>query len=159
MTVTVQSSAASAVAVRCDGRDGMPGLALKLAPREQVLINGVVVENGPRRTQIVIMTEDAAILRLREALSAEDVIGPASRAYFAAQQALSDPLVGSSMMAEVAQHLDTLKNLNTSENTSKIVDNARRALEASNYYRTMRVLKPLVEAEASKSERAAPHTD
>jgi len=31
----------------------MAGLALKLAPKERVLINGVVVENGPRRAQLL----------------------------------------------------------------------------------------------------------
>ncbi len=127
----------------------MPGLALKLAPREQVLINGVVVENGPRRTQIVIMTEDAAILRLREALSAEDVIGPASRTYFAAQQALSDPSVGSSMMGEITQHLDALERDGAGASNASVIEGARTALQASNYYRIMRLLKPLVEAEAN----------
>ena len=34
----------------------MSGLVLKLGPRERVLVNGVVVENGDRRTKLHILT-------------------------------------------------------------------------------------------------------
>ncbi len=128
----------------------MPGLALKLAPREQVLINGVVVENGPRRTQIVIRSEDAAVLRLREALDEAEVIGPASRAYYAAQKALEgqtavpgEPLdIGAALDALVAQYHD--------ETRQRRVGEARRACHEGNFYRAMRSLKPCVEEERAR---------
>lgn len=34
----------------------MTGLVLKLAPKERVLINGAVIENGDRRSRLAIMT-------------------------------------------------------------------------------------------------------
>ena len=37
----------------------MSGLVLKLAPRERVLINGAVIENGERRSRLAIMTPNA----------------------------------------------------------------------------------------------------
>lgn len=43
----------------------MSGLILKLSPKERVLINGAVIENGDRRSRLAIMTPDANILRLR----------------------------------------------------------------------------------------------
>jgi len=61
----------------------MSGLALKLAPKERVLINGVVVENGPRRAQLLIKTDNASVLRLRDALDKADVVGPASHSRIA----------------------------------------------------------------------------
>ena len=67
----------------------MSGLALKLAPKERVLINGVVVENGPRRAQLLIKTDNASVLRLRDALDEADVVGPASQAYFTAQRCVA----------------------------------------------------------------------
>jgi len=67
----------------------MAGLALKLAPKERVLINGVVVENGPRRAQLLIKTDNAAVLRLRDALDQSDVVGPASEAYYTAQRSVA----------------------------------------------------------------------
>ena len=45
----------------------MSGLVLKLAPKERVLINGAVIENGDRRTRVAILTPNANILRLKDA--------------------------------------------------------------------------------------------
>ena len=46
----------------------MSGLILKLAPHERVLINGAVIENGERRSRLSIVTPNAHILRLRDAI-------------------------------------------------------------------------------------------
>ena len=54
----------------------MSGLVLKLSPKERVLINGVVIENGDRRSRLAIMTPDANILRLRDAIHPEDARRP-----------------------------------------------------------------------------------
>lgn len=43
----------------------MTRLVLKLAPRERILINGVLVENGNRTNRLCVVTPDTAILRLR----------------------------------------------------------------------------------------------
>ena len=47
----------------------MSGLVLKLSPKERVLINGAVIENGDRRSRLSIMTPGANILRLRDAIA------------------------------------------------------------------------------------------
>ena len=125
----------------------MPGLALKLAPREQVLINGVIVENGPRRTQIVIRSEDAAILRMREALNETEVIGPASRAYFAAQKSLEGEVSRAGTANTVEEALDALATCRSDDMHRHAVGEARRACAEGNFYRAMRCLKPCVEQE------------
>ena len=130
----------------------MPGLALKLAPREQVLINGVVVENGPRRTQIVIRSEDAAVLRLREALDEADVIGPASRAYFAAQKALEGEVARAGGPLDIGLALDVLAAGYHDDVHQRIVGEARRACIDGNFYRAMRCLKPCVEEERERAD-------
>jgi len=129
----------------------MPGLALKLAPREQVLINGVIVENGPRRTQIVIRSEDAAILRLREALDESDVIGPATRAYYAAQKALEGEMSKPGEANDIGPALDALVALFHDEARQRMVGEARRACTEGNFYRAMRCLKPCVEDEQARA--------
>lgn len=57
----------------------MSGLVLKLSPKERVLINGVVVENGDRRSRLAIMTPEANILRLRDAIHPEEAKTPVRR--------------------------------------------------------------------------------
>lgn len=129
----------------------MSGLALKLAPREQVLINGVIVENGPRRTQIVIRTDDASILRLREALSESDVIGPATRAYYAAQKALEGQVSRPEAAYDLDLALDALAASFDDDARRQTVGEARNACLAGNFYRAMRCLKSCVEDEQARA--------
>lgn len=58
----------------------MPGLVLKLAPNERIYINGAIVENGARRTELALPTPDTEILRERDIIdcaSATDTLGAA----------------------------------------------------------------------------------
>ncbi|MFT4960871.1 MAG: flagellar protein FlbT, partial [Paracoccaceae bacterium] len=72
----------------------MAGLVLKLGPRERVLINGAVIENGDRRSRLSIVSPDANILRLRDAIHPNEATTPVRRVCYAAQLILtgdSDP--------------------------------------------------------------------
>jgi len=120
----------------------MSGLALKLAPKERVLINGVVVENGPRRAQLLIKTDNASVLRLRDALDEADVVGPASEAYFTAQRC-----VAGEISAEEADQLLTPALSELSKLDVDAVEKAKRSLTDGNLYRVMRALKPMLETE------------
>ncbi len=67
----------------------MSGLVLKLGPNERVLINGAVIENGDRRSRLAIMTPNANILRLRDAIHPEEANTPVRRVCYIAQLVLS----------------------------------------------------------------------
>ena len=67
----------------------MSGLVLKLSPKERVLINGAVIENGDRRSRLSIVTPNANILRLRDAIHPEEVNTPVRRVCYIAQLVLS----------------------------------------------------------------------
>jgi len=73
----------------------MTGLVLKLAPKERVLINGAVIENGDRRSRLAIMTPNAHILRLRDAIHPEEVNTPVRRVCYVVQLVLSGDAVPS----------------------------------------------------------------
>lgn len=120
----------------------MSGLALKLAPKERVLINGVVVENGPRRAQLLIKTDNAAVLRLRDALDEADIVGPASKAYFTAQRC-----VAGEISADEAINALTPALFDLSAYDSDAVEKVKQFLIDGNLYRVMRALKPMLELE------------
>ena len=67
----------------------MSGLVLKLGPNERVLVNGVVIENGDRRTRMNILTPNAKILRLRDALHPSEATTPFRRVCYILQLILS----------------------------------------------------------------------
>ena len=83
----------------------MAGLILKLRPNEQLLINGVVVENGDRRAMLRVRTEGANILRLRDAMRPEDATTPTKRAYYAAQLAIAGELTPAQAQVLIEQAL------------------------------------------------------
>jgi len=67
----------------------MSGLVLKLNPKERVLVNGAVIENGDRRSRISILTPHANILRLRDAIRPDEANTPVRRVCYVAQLVLS----------------------------------------------------------------------
>ena len=67
----------------------MTGLVLKLGPHERVLINGAVIENGDKRSKLAIMTPNASILRLRDAIHPEEATTPVRRVCYSAELVLS----------------------------------------------------------------------
>lgn len=67
----------------------MSGLVLKLSPKERVLLNGAVIENGDKRSKFSIVTPNAKILRLKDALHPNEVNSPVSHACYTTQLVLS----------------------------------------------------------------------
>jgi flagellar protein FlbT len=56
-------------------------LKLSLKPHEKFVLNGAVLQNGDRRTNLVIQNK-ASILRERDILQSEDATTPVKRIYF-----------------------------------------------------------------------------
>lgn len=56
-------------------------LKLSLKPGERFVLNGAVVENGERRSTLVLQNR-AAVLREKDIMQAEDAATPARRVYF-----------------------------------------------------------------------------
>ena len=125
----------------------MAGLALKLAPKEQVLINGVIVENGPKRAQLLIKTDNASVLRLRDALDSADVIGPASEAYFVAQRCVAGEISSDEAGKILTPLLQKLSAIDSGEACTGAVQTAQHNLNDNNLYRVMRCLRPMVDQE------------
>ncbi len=126
----------------------MAGLVLKLAPRERVLINGVVMENGDRKTVLKVMTPDAAILRLRDALHPEQAVTPVTRAYYTAQLCVAGTADPEQARAELAAMLSSLAHVFAPLAEGRAVEDARAQLDKGRFYSVMRSLKPLIEVEA-----------
>jgi flagellar protein FlbT len=56
-------------------------LKISLKPGERFVLNGAVVENGDRRSTLVLQNR-ASVLREKDILQAEDVTSPAKHIYF-----------------------------------------------------------------------------
>ena len=130
----------------------MPGLILKLRPHEELMINGVVVENGGRKAWLRVKTEGAHILRLRDALCAEEADTPLARAYYIAQRAVAGQLSNRAAAAQLHRALDGL-----GERAQDVRDMIADPVAEGDFYRAMRTLGALMAQEsAAPGETNAP---
>ena len=125
----------------------MGGLVLKLAPKERVLINGVVVENGDRRSRFSIMTPDANVLRLRDAIHPDEVNTPVRRVCYAAQLVLSGDMEPGDARQQLLRRVEELSQVFTDADSRKVLAAATDALLGEQYYKCLKSLRALLPRE------------
>jgi flagellar biosynthesis repressor protein FlbT len=125
----------------------MSGLILKLAPHERVLINGAVIENGDRRCRFSIVTPNANILRLRDAIHPEEVRTPVRRVCYVAQLVLSGDAAPDEAGPQLLRGIEQLSQVLTDEDSQGKLALATRAALDGNFYPAMRHLRALLPRE------------
>ena len=123
------------------------GLVLRLRPHEKFLVNGVVIENGDRRARLRVKTNDAHILRIRDALHPDDANTPAKRLYYAAQLVVTGEADPEKAKEEIVPALETLR---AAFGDRLCVDELNEALEearAGRFYNVMRRLARVIPQE------------
>ncbi|MEX0306136.1 MAG: flagellar biosynthesis repressor FlbT [Ruegeria sp.] len=125
----------------------MGGLVLKLAPKERVLINGVVIENGDRRSRFSIMTPQANVLRLRDAIHPEEVNTPVRRVCYAAQLVLSGDTEPDHARQQLLRRVEELSQVFTDADSRRVLADATEALVAEQYYKCLKALRSLLPRE------------
>ena len=125
----------------------MPGLILKLRAHEQILVNGVVMQNGDRNARLIIKTPDAKILRLRDAIHPDEATTPVRRVCYIAQLAVagdSDTAeVSSQLTSGIGQLRDALQGVEGAEHLDKAMD----AVQDENFYGALKHLRKLLPLE------------
>jgi len=125
----------------------MSGLVLKLAPKERVLINGVVIENGDRRSRFSIMTPQANVLRLRDAIHPDEVTTPVRRVCYAAQLVLSGDMEPDHARQQLLRRVEELSQVFTDSDSRRVLSEATEALMAEQYYKCLKSLRSLLPRE------------
>jgi flagellar protein FlbT len=125
----------------------MSGLVLKLSPKERVLINGAVIENGDRRSRLAIMTPDANILRLRDAIHPEDAKTPVRRVCFAVQMVLSGDSDPDEVHLSLLRQIEELSQVFTDADSRKVLGEATTGVIDRMHYRTLKALRSLLPRE------------
>lgn len=126
----------------------MSGLVLKLGPHERVLINGVVIENGDRRTRLAIKTPGANILRLRDAIHPEEANTPVRRVCYIAQMVLSGDAEAAQGRRQLLSGVEQLSQVLTDYDSRNLLTQATAAVLKGNYYAALKSLRSLLPREA-----------
>ncbi len=125
----------------------MTGLVLKLGPHERVLINGAVVENGEKRSRIAIMTPNANILRLRDAIHPEEVNTPVRRVCYIAQLVLSGDANPAETRLQLLRGIEQLSQALTDYDSRTQLALASRAVLEDQHYQALKALRSLLPRE------------
>lgn len=125
------------------------GLVLRLRPHEKVLVNGVMLENGDRRARLRVRTNDANILRFRDAIHPDDVNTPAKRLYYLAQLVVAGDAGCEEARAELVPALQALRDAFGGKVGCDALDAAIAAAGEGKFYNVMRQLARVLPLEAA----------
>jgi flagellar protein FlbT len=133
----------------------MSGLVLKLAPKERVLINGAVVENGDKRSRLSIVTPQANILRLRDALHPEEATTPVRRVCYSAQLVLSGDATAEDARLPLLRHIEELSQILMDSDSREHLALATQAVIDGQFYQCLKALRNLLPREDRLLARVA----
>jgi len=125
----------------------MTGLVLKLGPRERILINGAVIENGDRRSRVNILTPNANILRLRDAIHPDEATTPVKRVCYIAQLVLSGDAEPAEARRQLIRGIEQLSQVLTDHDSRTLLATATKEVEADRFYQALRALRGLLPRE------------
>ncbi len=125
----------------------MSGLVLKLGPHERVLINGAVIENGEKRSRLAVVTPNAHILRLRDAIHPEEVNTPVRRVCYIAQLVLSGDADPAEARMQLLRGIEQLSQVLTDPDSRQQLTSATAAVLADQHYQALKALRSLLPRE------------
>ena len=125
----------------------MSGLVLKLSPKERVLINGAVIENGDRRSRLSIVTPNANILRLRDAIHPETANTPVRRVWYIAQLVWSGDIMKDEARLPLLRGIEQLSQVLTDDDSRDLLSKSTSAVLDDQHYLALKQLRALLPRE------------
>lgn len=125
----------------------MPGLVLKLRPSERFMINGVVLQNGEKRSNIVVVSNDVNVLRLRDAIHPEDVKTPVSRVCYIAQLVLAGEADPVEAKHQLLRGIEQLSQVFKDSDSRSILSKATESVAEEKFYHALKHLRALMSRE------------
>lgn len=123
----------------------MSGLSLNLAPKERFLINGAVIEAGPRRSRITVVTPNTRVLRMKDAIHPDCAQTPLGRICYTLQLVLT----GDSKLdtTAVISAIDNISSILVDVRSQQDFENAKTALKDDKPYTALKLVKQLLPIE------------
>ena len=125
----------------------MSGLVLSLKADEKFLVNGALVQNGPKRGQIRLPDNDVNVLRLSDCLHPDEINTPVRRAYYLAQLILSGDTVPASGALDLLASLSKLDKVFTGTSVEPGITKALVDAGRGRYYSVLVTLKRVLPIE------------
>jgi flagellar protein FlbT len=130
-------------------------LKLSLKPGEKFVLNGAVVQNGDRRSALLLQNK-ASVLREKDIMQAEDANTPSRRIYFPVMMMYLDQPNWESYQDEFVKRLSEF--MGAVRNPDVLTDcvNASRCVMTREYYKALMLCRKLIEYEDERLGNVAP---
>jgi flagellar protein FlbT len=126
----------------------MTGLVIRLAPRERVLLNGAVIENGDKRASLSIRTPNANVLRLRDAIHPDEANTPVKRTCYLVQLILSGDGTPADLHKPLLRAIEQLSQVFRDPDSTASLAEATDAAVTGEYYQALKSLRRMLPREA-----------
>jgi len=133
----------------------MAGLMLSLKADEKFLVNGALVQNGPKRAQIRLPDNNVNVLRLSDCLHPDEINTPVRRAYYFAQLILSGDLERASGRLKLTAALYDLDKVFAGTSVETLITKTLQDTTQERYYSVLVTLKRVLSVE----EQLLPHAN
>ena len=125
----------------------MSGLVLKLGPHERIMINGVVMENGDRRARLNVLTPEANVLRLRDAIHPDEANTPVRRVCYIAQLVLAGEADPEEAAGQLERGIGQLAQVFQDQASRLALEAAAAAVAERRFYQAMKALRAVLPRE------------
>ena len=130
-------------------------LKLSLKPGEKFVLNGAVVQNGDRRSSLLLQNK-ASVLREKDIMQAEEASTPSRRIYFPVMMMYLDQADWERYQDEFLQRLsEFMQAVRNPEVLSDCV-NISRLVMVREYYKALMLCRKLIEYEDERLGNVAP---
>ena len=121
-------------------------LKLSLKPGEKFVLNGAVVQNGDRRTTLVLQNK-ASVLREKDIMQAEEVNSPARHIYFPVMMMYLDEAGFDAYYEEFALRLTEFMGVIRNPVVQSVCVQASKHVLAREHYKALMLCRKLIEYE------------
>jgi flagellar protein FlbT len=125
-------------------------LKISLKPREKILINGSVIQNGPIKAELTI-ENNVPILRQQNIITADEANSPSLRIYLSVQLMYIDSV-------NESEHQKLYWNLvkdfaQAAPSSLSIIDRMNEMIFQGNYYQALKIARELIVFEQEVTKR------
>ena len=121
-------------------------LKLSLKPGEKFVLNGAVVQNGDRRTTLVLQNK-ASVLREKDIMQADEVTSPARRIYFPVMMMYLDEAGMDGYHDEFARRMTEFMGVIRNPDIQSVCVQVSRHVLAREQYKALMLCRKLIDYE------------
>ena len=130
-------------------------LKLSLKPGEKFVLNGAVVQNGDRRSALLLQNK-ASVLREKDIMQVDEAVTPARRIYFPVMMMYLDQVEGQCFHDEFIQRLSEFMGAVGNPDILTDCVNISRHVMIKEYYKALMLCRKLIEYEDERLGNVAP---